>query len=413
MKTNPHRLTGYLAAIILMVFGLCQGRAVESLDPWAERYVGTSVRDVAYGGGLFVAVGDAFYTSSDGVCWARQPLDSPSVNGLSGVAYGNGRFVTVESGAWRRESRVYTSTSGKAWQLSATMPAGQLPVIDRVFFGGGTFLAVGQEANPTNAPGYHWLVMTSPDGATWTRHSGPTNSGESFYLEAAAYGNGVYVVAGWLGLPVYEGLVLISTNLTDWTRVTGLPFTAVTSLTFGRGIFVGVGGSSIATSSDGVSWTNQNSGVSGTLRSVTFGEDSFVAVGDLRLILSSQDALNWTPHDTMVHGLWGVTHGNESFVAVGEYYTDHPRGVAVQSGGGPQVCLQVLGFGPIWDPGFHVLLKAERGRTYRLQSSPQLPADSWTDVADIKLEPGYPDPAKLIDPTASRTGQRFYRVVSP
>src|SRR5213593_3215030 len=75
--------------------------------------------------------------------------------------------------------------------------------------------------------------------------------------------------------------------------------------------------------------------------------------------------------------------------------------------------LEALGFGTLWDPGFHVLLKAEHGRTYRLQSSSQLPADSWTDVDDIELQAGYPDPVRLTDPTASRTGQRFYRVVSP
>ena len=412
MKTKPHNLTVFLAPIMLL-FGTCPGHAVDSLDPWAERYVGTLVRDVAYGGGLFVAVGDAFYNSSEGVCWTRQALDSPSINGLSGVAHGNGRFVAVESGAAGRESRVYTSANGTAWQPSATLPAGRLPVIQQVDFGGGTFLAVGQEANPTNAPGYHWLVMTSPDGVTWTRQSGPTNSGESFYLNAAAYGNRVYIVAGWSGLPVQEGLVLISTNLTDWTRVTGLPFTAVTSLAFGNGIFVAVGGSSISTSSDGVSWTNQTPGVPGTLRSVTFGADGFVAVGEPQLILSSKDAVNWTPHATSVHGLGGVTYGNGSFVAVGGYYTDLPRGVAVQSGGRPQVCLEALGFGTLWDPGFHVLLKAEHGRTYRLQSSSQLPADSWTDVDDIQLPAGYPDPVRLTDPTASRTGQRFYRVVSP
>src|SRR5205823_14698533 len=79
---------------------------------------------------------------------------------------------------------------------------------------------------------------------------------------------------------------------------------------------------------------------------VAFGGDSFVAVGEPRLILSSTDAINWTQHATRVDGLQGVTYGNGSFVAVGGYYTDHPRGVAVQSGGRPQMCLETLGLGP-------------------------------------------------------------------
>ena len=411
MKTKPRVITVLLGAGTLL-FGICLVRAADPLDTWAERYVGVSVRDVVYGFDHFVAVGDAFYVSPDGVCWTRQALDTPSINGMSGVAYGNGRFVAVESGAWRQESRVYSSASGTTWQPSATMPASELPVIQRVDFGGGTFLAVGQEPNPSTAPGYHWLVMTSPDGVTWSRHSGPTNSGESYYLNAATYGNGVYVVAGWSGLPAQQGLALISTNLTAWTQVTGLPFSVVSGLAYGKGRFVAVG-SSIATSSDGIMWTNQSPGVPSGLHAVAFGADSFVAVGEPQLILSSSDAVHWTQHPTSVDGLRGVTHGKGSFVAVGGYYTDHPRGVAVQSGGRPQACLQALGFGPSWDPGFRLLLTAEHDRTYRLQSSALLPAASWIDVGSIFLPSGYPDPVRLTDSTASGSGQRFYRVVSP
>jgi hypothetical protein len=111
MKTKPPTLTVLLGTLTLL-FGTCLGCAGDPLDTWAERYVGTMVRDVAYGADLFVAVGDAFYDSPDGVCWTRRALDTPSINGMWGVAYGNGRFVAVESGAWRRESRVYTSAGG-------------------------------------------------------------------------------------------------------------------------------------------------------------------------------------------------------------------------------------------------------------------------------------------------------------
>jgi hypothetical protein len=409
MKTKSHLLVVSLGTVTLLL-GICPEQALGSLDPWAERYVGTMVRDVTYGGGLFVAVGDAFYDSTDGVCWTRRPLDIPSINGMWGVAYGNGRFVAVESGAWRRESRVFTSTDGTAWQQSATMPASQLPVIDRVFFGGGTFLAVGQEPNPSTTPGYHWLIMTSSDGISWTRHSGPTNSGESYYLNAAAYGNGVFVAGGWSGLPAQQGLVLTSTDLTTWVAATGFPFTVVQGLAYGKGLFVAAG-SAIATSADGVRWTNQTVEVNGRLNGVAFGDDSFVAIGEPQLILSSTDAIHWIQHATPVDSLQGITYGQGSFVAVGGYATDHPRGVAVQSGGGPQICLealpliQIIGISP--ETGADLMIFGQPGRTHVVECSPD--TVTWTAISTVVMPPAAAMPIR--DANAATVGNRFYRVV--
>src|ERR1043166_2399817 len=83
LKTKSHSLAIPLGAVTLL-FVITLGRAAVSLDTWAERYVGNMVRDVADGGGLFVAVGDAFYDSPDGQCWTRRALDTASIHGLSG-----------------------------------------------------------------------------------------------------------------------------------------------------------------------------------------------------------------------------------------------------------------------------------------------------------------------------------------
>ena len=228
MNTNARIVAVSLGTSVLL-FGTGLNGASAPLETWAERYVSISVRDVAYGTNLFVALGDGFGVSPDGICW-------------------------------RRESRVCGSSSGTTTQLTV-------------------FVAVGL---------------------------------------------------------------------------------------------------SLATSFDGVAWANQSAGVSSGLRAGVVGADSVVAVGE-----------------------------------VGGYYTDHPRGAAAQSGGRPQACLQALGFGPVWDPGFRLLLTAEQGRSYRLQSSPQLPAASWTDVGSVFLPSGSPGSVMVTDHTASDSGQRFYRVVCP
>ncbi|MGY2954787.1 hypothetical protein ACVWZQ_002946, partial [Thermostichus sp. MS-CIW-29] len=64
---------------------------------WTQRTSGTSnqLNGVAYGNGLFVAVGwdGTILTSPDGVSWTQRT--SGTSNWLNGVAYGNGLFVAV------------------------------------------------------------------------------------------------------------------------------------------------------------------------------------------------------------------------------------------------------------------------------------------------------------------------------
>ena len=405
MKTTIFVQTLSLSAALLM--GGHASLGADSLDTWATRYVADwTLNDVTYGDGLFVAAANVCYTSTDGVGWTRRAMEQPPFE-LRSVAYGNGRFVAVAAGA------AYVSTNGIDWRYGADLPDDDpLPVVRRVVFAGGTFLVVGQEGGDRGSAS-HWLILTSPDGTNWSRQSGEPN-GESHHLNTAAYGNGVYLAGGWVGLPTTEGLLLLSTNLTEWTSVPA-PFRDIEGLSYGKGMFIAVG-SGIATSSDGVHWTNQLGAIRNGFSAVTFGGDSFVAVGDSSLLMSSSDGVTWREHANRVDGLLGVTYGQGSFIAVGGFYTALPRGVALQSGGRPQVWLDPLGFGPSWDGGFQLLLRADAGRTYRLQASERWPAESWTDVTSISLpgEPGpWPFTMRLVDIWARPGEQRFYRVVSP
>jgi len=107
---------------------------------------------------------------------------------------------------------------------------------------------------------------------------------------------------------------------TTWTlRVPG--FYNLKGATYGNGLFVAVGGSpdssTILTSRDGVSWTQQTSPTRGWLYGVTFGNGLFVAVGDKGAIFTSPDGANWTQRTSGGNDLKGVTYGNGLFVAVG------------------------------------------------------------------------------------------------
>ena len=94
---------------------------------WTSRTSqGNPLNGVAYGNGLFVAVGgysgswfnpstSIILTSPDGAAWTQRT--SPTSNPLRGVAYGNGLFVAVGAGG-----TILTSPDGVRWtaQTSGT-----------------------------------------------------------------------------------------------------------------------------------------------------------------------------------------------------------------------------------------------------------------------------------------------------
>jgi hypothetical protein len=94
-----------------------------------------------------------------------------------------------------------------------------------------------------------------------------------------------------------------------------------------RWVAVGAGGASIyglksISSPDGISWAvgNPYNSGSATLRSITHVAGTFFAVGDAGTILSSTDGIAWTPQTSgITANLNGVTHGTiYVYIAVGD-----------------------------------------------------------------------------------------------
>lgn len=106
------------------------------------------LRDVAHGGGRWVAVGEGVaVTSTDGSTWSAAPLPGAS---LRGVAYGNGRFVAVGAGGV-----ILRFANGVTWESAEPPTTSDLAA---VAFAGGQFLAVGADTT----------VLSSSDGLAWT-----------------------------------------------------------------------------------------------------------------------------------------------------------------------------------------------------------------------------------------------------
>jgi hypothetical protein len=218
---------------------------------WPAKPVSPSAfTDLTDGNGILVAVGGrSVATSLDGNTWILRTLGT-TLN-LSSVAFGNGIFVAVgEAGtAW-------VSEDGINWQPHAT---GAPAILNKIKFRAGVFKAVGANGS----------IVSSKDAVSWTLQESVQNlmlwdvecSGErwiavgevgrllyavdeswavvrfndSNYFRAAAFAGRTFVVAG------------LKTSV--WTSIDGINYTGRTPLSdlrllwicFGQGTFVAAG----------------------------------------------------------------------------------------------------------------------------------------------------------------------------
>lgn len=150
------------------------------------------------------------------------------------------------------------------------------PFLHSVTFGAGQFVAVGDDG----------VIVTSPDGATWT----PQTWGGYTELTGVTYGGGQYVAVG------FGGVVLTSTDGVTWVaRPVPAPAGDYQAVTYGDGVFVVVGWSQvILESTDGETWTQVYSGV-GVWQAVAYVGSEFVAVDRAGGVAISVNAgVTWT-----------------------------------------------------------------------------------------------------------------------
>ena len=265
---------------------------------------------VEYGAGIFVAVGanGTVLTSPDGLVWTQRP--TPTTETLWGLKYGCGKFVvaghngvilTSTNGIdWEMNpsgvsahltdvafagetcvvvgnfNTILTSLCGETpWTLR---PVATTNHFQDVTYGGGYFVASGTLG----------LIASSPDGINWAvQNSGTTNG-----VPMTAYGNSVWLVGG------AGGIILKSTNLVDWDQTVPVPLPEpnghLAGASFANGRFVLVGGvrsgmtgGVVLVSTNGSDWVLEEAGDFPVLYDVAFGASTWVAVGENGAILRS------------------------------------------------------------------------------------------------------------------------------
>jgi hypothetical protein len=142
--------------------------------------------------------------------------------------------------------------------------------LNDVIYVNGLYVAVGA-AIRYNIPwfGSEPLVFTSPDAETWTKQwLSPLFHRAEF--QRVAYGNGIIVAVG-------DTYNVYSVDGSRWNLLDNE--SAFLSLAFGDGFFVAVGPfGNIISSKDGISWKWYNTGRIDFLTDVAYGNNTFVAV---------------------------------------------------------------------------------------------------------------------------------------
>ena len=296
---------------------------------------------IAYANGLFVAVGGSglIVTSPDADQWTVQRVGQAA--DLSDVTYGQGTFVAVGGSNLPGDS-IFTSPDGNNWTAQDS-GNGLYLYLGAVAYGNGQFVAIDNRTKAAQRPSGPLWVLTSPDGATWTRQELQDFNNCSVW-DSLAFANGQFVAGGSFTSPdcsTKVGNLLTSTDGTNWrSQLVGDRNTDLMNMTYDYGQYVAVGetfwqsgsyfSAAVFSSADGTAWTRRDSGIHETLDSVAYGNGQFVAVGSFYTtngtILTSSDGSQWTKQDSgTTNQLMKIAYGNGRFVIMGEDIRHNPR----------------------------------------------------------------------------------------
>lgn len=223
----------------------------------------------------------------------------------AGIAYGNGTYVTVAEDGY-----VATSTDGVNWSMSDKVLNKYLSAI---CYGNGLFLTV-------SSAGFR---AVSVDGVTWTNRA--VSSSDNGY-QSIVYGNDRFVFGS------YQGKLFMTTDGTKLYSYKAPRAENFTGIAYRNGEFIAVsknGYQYYYTSSDGISWAQNEYDANNTTRPVrlVFGKDKFVAIDvNQKLFINSVDGRTWSTGiqvstETGAEILWdNIRYDKGYFIAYGHIY---------------------------------------------------------------------------------------------
>ena len=272
------------------------------------------VRSMAYGNGIFVAVGSGAtieYSLDSGNSWLSADYVEASSSGstFTGVAYGKGMFACCEYSNGS-VGRVHKSVDGSNWEFVNEFDRN----IENIIYANGRFILVGSSG----------LIAFSDDLVTFTY----AETGIENNFNSITYGKNKYIAVSNNGDIVYsfDGITWYNSSIEGDT-------THYRVASYGKGMFIIAGQSGIIRYSyDGLTWSNANAKTefasinyirdliyyNGKFFACLYGENATDSSTDGE-VLTSVDGINWVSDriDTDCK-LWAIAYGDEIVLIGGD-----------------------------------------------------------------------------------------------
>lgn len=246
-------------------------------------------KGIAWSGSLFASPAEdgTMLTSPDGLTWTinyTNKMHYPQGivwTGKQFVAYGKGSTSEIFSNAKTENAVILTSPDGMTWTEANCKAKGD---IYDMIWAGNKLVGVGQ----TNT-GKYGLIITSTDGINWTD---TVTEGEN-KLVSVAYSGKVICAVGTYNVTSTDGV--------KWKEHPKKENESMATIIWDGKRFVAGGfknyKSFIITSSDGLNWTNSNMSFPKNLCKLEWTGSQYLGYGEYDYfphIIISNDGINWT-----------------------------------------------------------------------------------------------------------------------
>lgn len=272
---------------------------------------------------IIVAVGDGptILQSDDGISWSTSLIPTNAAGAVYlGAAAAANTLIAVGSGGLISFSQsgieplITTNSYTNGAQVIPIVFTNEINTLGLVWspaITGITNNLQGIAASPTRwiASGSAGVLLTSTDVTNWTRLSSPVST----FLSSVEFNGSLWVATG------EGGEIISSSDGSSWNRESSPSTAWIWRTRWLNNQFVGVGhNGAILTSPDGHVWSVRSSGVTNNLNDVVWAAGTYYVAGNQGTILGSSDSIHWSSLPTITtKALLGLSHINGRLLACG------------------------------------------------------------------------------------------------